>query len=88
MAKNSSITIRTTPETKSAIESLYAQFGITVSDAVNIFFNQSLAYNGLPFAMRLPNKATLQAIHDTDNGVGLSPAFENVADLMQDLAGD
>lgn len=38
MAKGSVINIRTDSATKQAIENLYSQFGITVSDAVNIFF--------------------------------------------------
>ena len=54
MAKNMVINIRTDAETKQAIESLYSKFGITVSDAVNIFFHKSLMEGGLPFEMRQP----------------------------------
>ena len=54
MAKDSVINIRTDLETKKAIESLYSQFGITISDAVNIFFRKSLMEGGLPFDMRQP----------------------------------
>ena len=36
MAKTANINIRTEPEVKQRIESLFSQFGITVSDAVNI----------------------------------------------------
>ncbi|MEL7563342.1 MAG: type II toxin-antitoxin system RelB/DinJ family antitoxin [Dehalobacterium sp.] len=42
MAKTAVINIRTEEETKKKIENLFSQFGITVSDAVNIFFHQSL----------------------------------------------
>ena len=52
MAKNMVINIRTDAETKQAIESLYSKFGITVSDAVNIFFHKSLMEGGLPFEMK------------------------------------
>lgn len=54
MAKGSVINIRTDSATKQAIESLYSQFGITVSDAVNIFFHKSLMEGGLPFDMKQP----------------------------------
>lgn len=54
MAKNTVINIRTDIETKQVIELLYARFGITVSDAVNIFFRKSLMEGGLPFEMRQP----------------------------------
>lgn len=52
MAKDNVINIRTDAATKQAIESLYSQFGITVSDAVNIFFRKSLMEGGLPFEMK------------------------------------
>ena len=54
MPKNAVINIRTDLNTKKAIEELYSKFGITVSDAVNIFFNRSLMERGLPFSMVLP----------------------------------
>jgi DNA-damage-inducible protein J len=66
MAKNTVINIRTDIETKQAIEFLYARFGITVSDAVNIFFRKSLMEGGLPFEMRQPryNAETEAAMHE------------------------
>ena len=54
MAKTALINVRTDLETKKAIEDLYSAFGITVSDAINIFFKKSLMHNGLPFDMQLP----------------------------------
>ncbi|MDR2132504.1 MAG: hypothetical protein LBP30_04070 [Clostridiales Family XIII bacterium] len=42
MAKTSTVTICTDNETKKEIEYLYGRFGLTVSDAVNIFFNKSI----------------------------------------------
>ena len=73
MAKTANINIRTEPEIKQRIETLFSQFGITVSDAVNIFFHQSLMHRGLPFQMQLPgyNNETLKL---TENGY--TPEFE------------
>jgi DNA-damage-inducible protein J len=67
--KSTVINIRTDPETKQAIESLYAKFGITVSDAVNIFFRKSLMEGGLPFEMRQPryNAETEAAMKEADD---------------------
>lgn len=47
--KTAVITIRTEPELKAKVEELYAHFGITVTDAVNMFFHKSLMNGGLPF---------------------------------------
>lgn len=55
MAKTAVINVRIEPDKKKAIEELYSAFGITVSDAINIFLNKSLMQNGLPFDMQLPN---------------------------------
>jgi len=52
MAKTASMNIRIDPETKQRAEVLYKSFGITISDAVNIFLHQSLIVGGLPFELR------------------------------------
>jgi len=87
MAKTTNINIRTEPEVKQKIESLYSQFGISVSDAVNIFFHQSLLQGGLPFQMQIPqyNAETIEAIDDVNNNRNLSPAFDSMEDLMRSL---
>jgi DNA-damage-inducible protein J len=87
MAKTTNINIRTEPEIKQRVENLFSQFGITVSDAVNIFFHQSLMQGGLPFQMQVPEYSaeTLAAIDDVNNNRGMSPAFDNMEDLMRSL---
>ena len=87
MAKTTNINIRTEPEVKQRIEHLFSQFGITVSDAVNIFFHQSLMKGGLPFQMQIPeyNAETLAAIDDVNNNRNMSPVFDNMEDLMRSL---
>ena len=87
MAKTSVINIRIEAEIKKQIESLFSNFGISVSDAVNIFFHQSLMQGGLPFQMQLPkpNAETIAAINDVNNNLNMSRTFENVDELMKDL---
>jgi DNA-damage-inducible protein J len=73
MSKNTVINIRIDAETKQAIESLYAKFGITISDAVNIFFHKSLMEGGLPFEMKQPKynaetEAAMQESNDIASG--------------------
>ena len=87
MAKTSIINIRTEAETKKQIESLFLKFGISVSDAVNIFFHQSLMNGGLPFKMELPkpNAETIASMEDVNNNLNMSRTFDNVDELMRDL---
>ncbi|MDR3288768.1 MAG: type II toxin-antitoxin system RelB/DinJ family antitoxin [Peptococcaceae bacterium] len=89
MAKTSTITIRTDDETKKAIEYLYGRFGLTVSDAVNIFFNKSLMEHGLPFEMTLRyNQETLDAMQearDIMSGKVQAKAYASLAAMHADI---
>ena len=42
--------INVSPAVQAAVSDLYASWGMDVSDAVNIFFAQSLMVGGLPFS--------------------------------------
>ncbi len=93
MAKTAVINIRIDAETKKEIEALYSTFGITVSDAVNIFFRQSLMQNGLPFAMQIPryNSETMAAIGEVakmKQNPHLYRSFDSVEELFEDLNSD
>lgn len=54
MAKTANINVRIDPETKASAEELFASFGITVSDAINIFLRKSIMEGGLPFEVKQP----------------------------------
>lgn len=41
MAKTASISLRIEPAVKAQLEALYASFGISVTDAINIFLHTS-----------------------------------------------
>ena len=42
MAKTANINVRIDPKTKASAEQLFSSFGITVTDAINIFLHKSL----------------------------------------------
>lgn len=68
MAKTATLNIRTDPIIKAQAEKIYQAFGITLTDAVNIFLRKSIMEGGLPFEMREPKpNATLRAA-DAGNG--------------------
>ena len=43
--------VRINPEIKQELESVYAKNGLTLTDAINVFFQQSLNAGGFPFAV-------------------------------------
>ncbi|MCL1866626.1 MAG: type II toxin-antitoxin system RelB/DinJ family antitoxin [Oscillospiraceae bacterium] len=69
--KTNVMSIRTEPQLKSDIEKLYGSFGITVSDAVNMFFHKSLMVGGLPFDLKIdkPYVITKQDLDDRINNL-------------------
>ena len=49
MTKTASISLRIEPAVKAQLEALYASFGISVTDAINIFLHTSLMGGGSHF---------------------------------------
>lgn len=54
MAKTANLNIRIEPEIKAQAEELFANFGLTVTQAVNIFLHISLLHGGFPFDIQRP----------------------------------
>ena len=88
--KTANVNIRITPELKAAVENLYAQFGISLSDAVNIFFHKSLMEGGLPFEMKQPRfnpsvEAAMLEAKDIESGKIHTKIYDNFEDLLKDV---
>ena len=52
MAKSSSMYIRIDPQIKSDVEAIYSRYGMSITDAINVFLYQSRNIGGLPFDLR------------------------------------
>jgi DNA-damage-inducible protein J len=61
MAKTATMTMRLDPQIKAEVEKIYSGYGLTLADAINVFFHKSISERGLPFDLR-PNRETLEAI--------------------------
>lgn len=90
MARDASLNIRTDSEIKALAEALYASFGITLSDAVNMFLNVSVMEGRMPFELRQPrfNAETEAAIAEAEaieEGRMTARSFQTVEDLFADL---
>lgn len=59
--KTASFQMRINPEVKAQAESLFAAYGLSLTDAVNIFIQQSLNTKGLPFLLSPENAEYLKA---------------------------
>jgi DNA-damage-inducible protein J len=67
MNKSSRIEARIDTDLKQSAETIFAQLGISPSEAIRIFYKQVTIHNGLPFDIRIPNAETLAAIDETEN---------------------
>ncbi|MDD2401393.1 MAG: type II toxin-antitoxin system RelB/DinJ family antitoxin [Clostridia bacterium] len=89
MAKTTTLNIRIDPDTKEAAEKLFSNFGITITDAVNMFLHQSLLSDGLPFSVKIPqpNANTLAAMQDIENIINnKSPSSpQSVNDFFKEM---
>ena len=64
MAKSASMYIRIDPQVKSDVETIYSRYGMSITDAINIFLYQSRNIGGLPFNLRPESRPfTPQAIN-------------------------
>jgi DNA-damage-inducible protein J len=84
MTKTAMIRARTTPAVKADTERIFQRLGISTSEAINLFLAQVKMRKGLPFDVRIPNKATLKAMKDADEGKNLT-AYNSVDDFFKKM---
>ena len=52
--------MRINPEVKKTVEAIYANAGMTLTDAINVFIQQSINVEGLPFLITQNSKEALR----------------------------
>ena len=87
MAKTDTLNIRIEPELKQEVETILNDLGMNIAEAVTIFLKQVVLTDSIPFVIRKPklNAETIKAIEDAEKGIGLSKAYTNVEEMLQDL---
>lgn len=86
---NANLNIRTEKDIKEKAEKLYAELGLNMSTAINMFLRASIRENGIPFDLKLDNlnKQSQNAIEEGrkiayDNDY---PSYNNMNDLKKAL---
>ncbi len=90
MAKTANINLRIEPQKKAQDEALFSSFGISVTDAINIFLNMSIMEGGFPFEIKQPryNRETELAILEARkilDGSIQSKGYNSLSELLSDL---
>lgn len=90
MAKNANINIRIEPEVKQEAEALFRSFGISVTDAINIFLRTSIMEGGFPFIIKQPRynaetERAIQEARDILSGKVKTKAYHSTKELFEAL---
>ena len=82
--ESTNLNIRTDKEIKAAAEKIFAELGLTMTTAVNIFLRQTIRENGIPFALKLdvPNDTTLAAIEE-GRRIAYSPSVRGYTNMEE-----
>jgi DNA-damage-inducible protein J len=92
MPRSAVLNLRIEPEVKAEAEELFSSFGLTVTDAVNVFLRQSLMRGGFPFEIvrYKPNAVTQAAIAEAEQLLRdpNAQSFSSIEELRTDLLSD
>jgi len=72
MPKTSAVHARIEPELKNETEELFRELGLSVTQAITLFYKQVQLRRGLPFDVVIPNEVTRKTFEDTDAGRNLT----------------
>ncbi|NES17621.1 MAG: type II toxin-antitoxin system RelB/DinJ family antitoxin [Symploca sp. SIO3E6] len=84
MKEKELINISIESDIKAAVEEIFEQFGMTKSEAVELFYRQVALTKDIPFVHRNLNKETIEAIEELQIQENLK-TYENFTELRQDL---
>ncbi len=84
MPKSATIRARIEPDLKEEAEGVFHELGLSVTQAITLFYQQVKLSKGLPFEVRIPNTTTIQTFEDTDAGRKVTKC-ENAQALFEQL---
>lgn len=69
MASNDDMTteirVRISPDLKNQATEVLSQYGLNISDAVRLFFEQVVMQDGFPLKVKMPNAITIAAMKES-----------------------
>ncbi len=84
MAKSEMIRARIQPKLKNDVDKILKELGLSVSQAIGLFYAQIKMNKGLPFDVKIPNETTRRTFENTDKGRGVK-AFKSKEELFKDI---
>jgi DNA-damage-inducible protein J len=84
MAKDAIINARVEKKLKDRVDDIFGALGLSATEAITLFYKQVELNDGLPFAVRIPNKLTKTVISDSHKG-RKTKKFSSKQALYKDL---
>ncbi|MCI8988786.1 MAG: type II toxin-antitoxin system RelB/DinJ family antitoxin [Clostridia bacterium] len=74
-------------DVKKQAQELFADLGLDLSTAINIYLKKAISEQGIPFDVtrEVPNSVTMKAIADSENREDVYGPFDSVEALMESL---
>lgn len=90
MAKTAAISMRIDPQLKHDAETVFGRFGLSISDAINVFLHKSVMEGGIPFDVRQPRynaetEAAMKEARAIMAGKVEAKRYETAAEAFADL---
>jgi DNA-damage-inducible protein J len=83
MSKSVAVQARIEPNLKREADHIIHKLGLTASQVVNALYAQIVLYKAIPFELKLPNKATIEAMDELERGS--SHVYSSVDAMFKDL---
>ena len=84
MSKSATIHTTIDQQTKAKAQEILESLGMSMSEAVSVYFKQIVLHKGLPFEIKIPNDLTVQTFNNTDKSMDLHPS-KSAADLIEEM---
>lgn len=81
--KTETLNARIEPALKANAERILKKIGLSNAEAIRLFYTQICLNNGLPFAVKIPNKATIAAMKEAESGK--LKRFSSIDEFFKDL---
>ena len=83
--KTVNVTLRVDKELKEQADALFEDMGLSLNTACRMFLKRAVQEQRIPFEVRRADRKTLRAFSDAEKEKAVSPCFDSVDELMEDL---
>ncbi|MBF0410114.1 MAG: type II toxin-antitoxin system RelB/DinJ family antitoxin [Candidatus Riflebacteria bacterium] len=83
MSKTTMIHARLPLDLKEDVAAILKQLGLSATEAITLFYSQVRLHKGIPFDVKIPNKTTIKAMQEADEGKTIN--FDSFDKMMQHL---